>query len=204
MGFQVGGRIYRFAEINFPYTAVRQSDLGQWVVVLHFVCAHCGEVASRHAEKIAEVGGDRAPGRGEACEGEDHEQGLDSEREGDVLPDDREGAARVGDEPRQLAEVVGHQRDVGGLDRGVGAGGAHGDAEARPRHRGGVVDAVADHRDRAMGLHQALDDRDPGRGSARTLRRDEEGAGGGRHAASGALASRGGGALRLPVRSKLG
>ena len=44
-------------------------------------------------------------------------------------------------------EIVGHERDVGGLDRGVAARRAHGDAEARPRQGGRVVDAVADHGD---------------------------------------------------------
>jgi hypothetical protein len=33
------------------------------------------------------------------------------------------------DEARHLAQVVVHQRDVGGLERGVGAGRAHGEAD---------------------------------------------------------------------------
>ena len=44
-----------------------------------------------------------------------------------------------------LAWVVVHQRDVGGLDRGVGAGRTHRDAEVRFGQRGRVVDTVADH-----------------------------------------------------------
>ena len=44
-----------------------------------------------------------------------------------------------------LAQIVGHQRHVGRLQGGVGAGGAHGDAHGGPRQRRGIVDAVADH-----------------------------------------------------------
>ena len=43
------------------------------------------------------------------------------------------------------ARVATDQRQVARLDRGVGAG-AHRDAEVRLGQRGGVVDAVADHR----------------------------------------------------------
>ena len=46
-------------------------------------------------------------------------------------------------------EAVGHERDVGALEGDVGAGGAHRDPDARGGERGRVVDAVADHRDRA-------------------------------------------------------
>ena len=60
------------------------------------------------------------------------------------------------DQPGQLREVVGHERDVGGLDRGIAAA-AHGDAEARPRHGRRVVDAVADHGDGAVLRDQRLD-----------------------------------------------
>ena len=56
-----------------------------------------------------------------------------------------------------LREVVGHERDVGGLDRGVAARGAHRDAEARPRHGRRVVDAVADHGDGPVLRDQILD-----------------------------------------------
>ncbi len=55
---------------------------------------------------------------------------------------------------RQLREVVGHQGDVGRLERDVAAGGAHGDADVGGGERRGVVDAVADHRDRAVPLAQ--------------------------------------------------
>ena len=49
----------------------------------------------------------------------------------------------------QAVEAVGHERDVGALEGDVGAGRAHGDADAGGGERGRVVDAVADHRDRA-------------------------------------------------------
>ncbi len=49
-------------------------------------------------------------------------------------------------------QVAAHQRQVARLDRHVGAG-AHGQAEVGLGQRGGVVDAVADHRDHpALGL----------------------------------------------------
>src|SRR5699024_127521 len=56
-------------------------------------------------------------------------------------------------------QVAAHEGDVGGLDGDVGAG-AHGQAEVGLGEGGGVVDAVADHRDDlALGL-QAGDDVD--------------------------------------------
>ena len=69
-------------------------------------------------ERGADVRGDRAPKRGK---GQGHEQRLDGERERDVLADDGERATRVLDQPGQLREVIGHERDVGGLDRGIAA-----------------------------------------------------------------------------------
>ena len=51
---------------------------------------------------------------------------------------------RVGD----LRQFVGHQRDVGGFERGVAADRAHRDADVGGGKRRRVVDAVADHRDR--------------------------------------------------------
>lgn len=49
-------------------------------------------------------------------------------------------------QPGQPAEIVGHQRDVGGLQRDVAARRAHGDAEIGPGQRGRVIDPVANHR----------------------------------------------------------
>ena len=54
-------------------------------------------------------------------------------------------------------QVARDERDVGGLDRDVGAG-ADGEAEVGLRERGRVVDAVADHRDDAALVLQAADD----------------------------------------------
>ena len=62
-------------------------------------------------------------------------------------------AQRVGD----LQQLVGHQRDVGGLERGVAAGDAHRDADVGGRERRRVVDAVADHRERAVARRELLD-----------------------------------------------
>ena len=62
---------------------------------------------------------------------------------------------RVGGDP----QVAAHQRQVAGLDRDVGAG-AHRQAEVGLRERGGVVDAVADHRDDPALVLQPLDDVD--------------------------------------------
>ena len=56
---------------------------------------------------------------------------------------DRDSAIAEPDQPRIAAD----ERDVGRLDRHVRAG-PDGDAEVRPGERRGVVDAVADHRDR--------------------------------------------------------
>ena len=60
---------------------------------------------------------------------------------------------------RQPRQVVGHQRDVGGLQCGVGAGRAHGDPDGRRRQRGGVVDPIADHRHAARVCLAQLFDR---------------------------------------------
>ena len=56
----------------------------------------------------------------------------------------RESADRVGG----AAQIAGDEREVGRLDRHVGAG-AHRHAQVGLRQRGGVVDAVADHRHHA-------------------------------------------------------
>ena len=57
---------------------------------------------------------------------------------------------------RDVERVGAHQHDVGGLDGDVGAG-ADRDAEVGLRERGGVVDAVADHRDPSPGALQLGD-----------------------------------------------
>ena len=59
------------------------------------------------------------------------------------------GAAEA-DREGDAAQVVGHQRDVGGLERRRRAGRAHRDADVRRGQRRRVVDAVADHRHRPV------------------------------------------------------
>src|SRR6056297_534437 len=67
-----------------------------------------------------------------------------------VLDHDPPGAGGVVDDVGEVGEPVAHDRDVGGFDRDVGAGSAHGDADAGGGECGGVVDAVADHRHGAV------------------------------------------------------
>ncbi len=62
-----------------------------------------------------------------------------------IRPARRAWASTLG----QVVEVVAHERDVGGFDGDVAADGAHRDADVGGRERRSVVDAVADHRDRA-------------------------------------------------------
>ena len=57
------------------------------------------------------------------------------------------GVGGDADDFGDLAGVVIHEGDVGGFDRGGGAGGAHRDADVGAGEGGGVVDAVADHCD---------------------------------------------------------
>ena len=58
---------------------------------------------------------------------------------------------------RNLGDVVCHQSDVGGRDRRVASGHARRYPDIGARERERVVDAVADYRDRAVALAQALD-----------------------------------------------
>ncbi len=46
-----------------------------------------------------------------------------------------------------LQKLVGHQRDVGGFERGIRAGSPHGNPHIRGRECGSIVDAIAHHRD---------------------------------------------------------
>ncbi|AKE42035.1 hypothetical protein UL82_09485 [Corynebacterium kutscheri] len=82
--------------------------------------------------------------------GDRQRQQHSDDRQGqhDVLVDDPAAAAGVAQSLRDEAKVVAGEGDVGGLDRGVGAGRAHRDAHGRPGQGGRVVDAVADHRGR--------------------------------------------------------
>ena len=69
---------------------------------------------------------------------------LDDQGKDDVLLDDADALAGDLDGLGDLERVVVHQHDVGGLDGGVGAHGAHGDADVGAGQDRGVVDAVAD------------------------------------------------------------
>lgn len=79
-----------------------------------------------------------------ASGGHQHRDGR--ERQRDALVHDAHRTAGEADGGGQLVELVGHQRDVGGLQRDGRAGGTHGDPDVGDRQRGGIVDAVADHR----------------------------------------------------------
>src|SRR3546814_1359978 len=46
-----------------------------------------------------------------------HEQGDDAQADDQILPDDPAGAAAEADRERQMREIVGHRRDIGGLER---------------------------------------------------------------------------------------
>ena len=49
-----------------------------------------------------------------------------------------------------LQQIVAHQQDVGALQRHIGAGHAHRNSQPRRGQGGRIVDAVADHRHRAI------------------------------------------------------
>ena len=82
--------------------------------------------------------------RGERYQG--HEDGA---RQQQVLTHDPTSPAGMGEHLGQVVQVVAHERDVGGFDGDVAAGSSHRDADRGGRERRSVVDAVADHRDRA-------------------------------------------------------
>ena len=104
----------------------------------------------------AHVGEDGHPEGGEAEGGEQEDEHLDADGEEHVLAGDGEGAAGDADGLGDLRGLVVHQDDVGGLDGGVGAEGAHRDAEVRAGEDRGVVDAVAHEGDCAGGRFPAL------------------------------------------------
>ena len=62
-----------------------------------------------------------------------------------ILLDDAHGAARQGERTGRGGKIAAHEHDVRALDRHVRAV-AHGNADVRLFERGGIVDAVADHR----------------------------------------------------------
>ena len=72
------------------------------------------------------------------------DQQLNAQRKDYVLPNNRHGLARHADRAGNVGRLVVHQHHVGGLDRGVGAHGAHGNAHIGARKHRSVVDTVAD------------------------------------------------------------
>src|SRR5680860_525855 len=99
-----------------------------------------------HDDRGAGVGEDGRPEAGDAKQGGDQEDGFEAEGEGDVLADVAHGGAGELDEVADARGVLAQQRRSGGFERDVGAA-AHGDADVGACQGGGVVDAVADHRD---------------------------------------------------------
>ena len=106
----------------------------------------------------ATIGERRRPKRGiEDAGGERHAERVVDEGEEEVLADilHRRGGELAGAD--DAAEIAGHQRYAGALDRDVGAG-AHGDADIGRGKRRRIVDAVAGHGDPAAGALQLGDD----------------------------------------------
>mmetsp|Transcript_4495 Transcript_4495/g.15917 ORF Transcript_4495/g.15917 Transcript_4495/m.15917 type:complete len:410 (+) Transcript_4495:690-1919(+) len=100
-------------------------------------------------ERGADVRDDSLPQPGVPHQGQNQHDRLRDDAEDDVLLDLLDAQTPDGDSLADAREVVRQQRDVRGLHRGGRAGDAHGDAHVRGPERGRVVDAVADHRERA-------------------------------------------------------
>lgn len=93
---------------------------------------------------------EHAMGEGEAGgDGEDGEDGEGAEGDDEVLADDASGAAAEVVGVADVFEAVVHEDDVGLFECGVGAAGAHGDADMGGGEGGGVVDTITDHGDAA-------------------------------------------------------
>ena len=84
-----------------------------------------------------------------------NQQGDRTERDEQVLADDRSRRAAQTDGERKLAEIVTHQHDIGGFQRNVGAGATHGDAYRGAGERGPVIGAVAYHGRSSILLNEA-------------------------------------------------
>jgi hypothetical protein len=99
--------------------------------------------------------GDHGPHRVEQLgRGQRDADPVEGERQGDVVLDPAVGGAGDAARDQHDAQVLMQGDDVGSLDGDVGAT-AHGDAHVGLHQRGGVVDAVADHRHHAQ--EQLLD-----------------------------------------------
>ncbi|CAI7662410.1 unnamed protein product, partial [Penicillium discolor] len=101
---------------------------------------HLGDLVHQHHRRKPQ----------DAKEGEREQGGDDQQRQDDVLVDDAPPPTGMGERAREKPQIVTGEGHVGRLDRGVGARRAHRDPDVRGGQRGGVVDAVADHRDRAV------------------------------------------------------
>ncbi len=122
--------------------------------------AYCPEQPQRirnDDERCAHVGGDRHPERGRARDRHHEKHQLQCDREGDVRADVLRRRAAEPQGVGDLQQLVGHQRDVGGLERGIGACHPHRHAHVGRGQGGRVVDAVADHHDGAVARAQRLD-----------------------------------------------
>ena len=102
--------------------------------------AHGVEDGDRRHAHVAE---DREPHVRDADRRQREDEHLDADGEHDVLVHDAHGLARYADGAGDVARLVVHEDDVRGLDGGVRAHGAHGDAHIGAGEHGGVVDAVA-------------------------------------------------------------
>ncbi len=81
----------------------------------------------------------------------------DAERYRQVLPDDGAGAPAQALRREKILDSVMHQDDLGLLERGVAAPGAHGDAHIGCGKTRGIVDPVAHHGDFVPRFAQRLD-----------------------------------------------
>ncbi len=59
--------------------------------------------------------------------------------------------------PREFGDIIGHERNIGGLDRRIGTDRAHSNAEGCAGECRRVVDPVTDHRDEAVARDQFFD-----------------------------------------------
>ena len=110
-----------------------------------------------HDHRRAGVGDDRHPQRRHAGHGGDDERRFHHQRDREVRLDVAHRRAAQAERVGNLQQLVGHQRDVGGFERGVAAGRAHRDADVGRRERRRVVHAVAHHRHRSEPPAQLLD-----------------------------------------------
>ena len=81
---------------------------------------------------------------------------FQGERETDVDADVADGRAAEAQDVGNLRQLVGHQRDVSGFERGVCAGDAHRNPHVSSRERRRVVDPITDHRKRSVAGAQLL------------------------------------------------